>query len=52
MRKNTHDRILKREPKEQHFFFFFEKQTHTQGRKKWVITQKHTTTPHKSHSNF
>ena len=30
MRKNTHDRILKREPKEQHFFFFFfEKQTHT-----------------------
>ena len=30
------------------FFFFFEKQTHTQGRWKGVLTQRHTTTPLKS----
>ena len=34
------------------FFFFFEKQTHTQGRGKEVLTQRHTTTLLKSHSNF
>ena len=40
------------------FFFekalllFFEKQTHTQGRRKNVLTQRHTTTPLKSHGNF
>ena len=32
--------------------FFFEKQTHTQGREKRALTQKHTTTPFKSHDNF
>ena len=34
--------------------FFFEKQTHThtQGREKGVLTQRHTTTPLKSHGNF
>ena len=31
------------------FFFFGEKNTHTQGREKWILTQKHTTTPLKSH---
>ena len=31
-------------------FFFFEKQTHThRGEGKWVLTQKHTTIPLKSH---
>ena len=34
------------------FFFFVEKQTHTQGRGKGVLTQRHTTTPLKSHGNF
>ena len=38
------------------FFFFFEKQTHThtctQGMEKKVLTQRHITTPLKSHSNF
>ena len=34
------------------FFFFGETNTHTQGRGKWVLTQKHTTTPLKSHGNF
>ena len=34
MRKNTHDRILKREPKEQHFFFFFLRNKHTHTREK------------------
>ena len=33
-------------------FFFFVKQTHTQGRGKWVLTQRHVTTPLKSHGNF
>ena len=31
------------------FFFFGEKNTHTQGREKWILTQKHNTTPLKSH---
>ena len=31
---------------------FLEKQTHTQGRGKEILTQKQTTTPLKSHSNF
>ena len=33
---------------------FFEKQTHThtKGRGKGVLTQRHTTTPLKSHGNF
>ena len=35
---------------------FFEKQTHThthtQGREKGVLTQRHITTPLKSHDNF
>ena len=30
------------------FFFFFEKQTHTEGRVKEVLIQRHTTTPLKS----
>ena len=34
------------------FFFFFEKQTHTQAREKGVLTQKHTTTSLKSHGNI
>ena len=36
------------------FFFFLEKQTHThtKGREKEVLTQRHTTTPLKSHGNF
>ena len=35
-------------------FFVFEKQTHThtQGRGKMILTQRHTTTPLKSHDNF
>ena len=32
-------------------FFFFEKQTHTQGRGKWILIQRHITTPLKSHDN-
>ena len=32
--------------------FFFEKQTHIQGREKEVLTQKHTTTSLKSHGNI
>ena len=33
---------------------FFEKQTHThtQGRRKEILTQKHIITPLKSHGNF
>ena len=34
------------------FFFFWEKQTHTQGRVKGVLIQMYTTTPFKSHGNF
>ena len=34
------------------FFFFFEKQTHTQEKGKGVLTQRHTTTSLKSHDNF
>ena len=36
------------------FFFFFLRNTHayTQGREKGVLTQRHITTPLKSHSNF
>ena len=36
------------------FFLFFEKQTHThtKGREKRVITQKHITTSLKSYGNF
>ena len=33
-------------------FFFRNKHTHTQGRGKEVLTQKHTTTPLKNHGNF
>ena len=32
--------------------FFFLKQTHTQGKGKGVLTQKHTTNSLKSHGNF
>ena len=32
--------------------FSFEKQTHTQGRGKGVLTPRHTTTSLKSHGNF
>ena len=34
----------------QSFFFFWETNTHTQGRGKEILTQKHITTPLKSHS--
>ena len=34
------------------FFFFGETNTHTQERGKDVLTQRHTTTPLKSHGNF
>ena len=36
------------------FFFFFEKitHTHTQGRVKEILTQKHTITSLKSYDNF
>ena len=33
-------------------FFLFLRNKHTQGRGKWILTQKHTTTPLKSHGNF
>ena len=33
-------------------FFFKNKHTHTQGRGKVVLTQKHTTIPLKSHDTF
>ena len=32
--------------------FFWETNTHTQGREKEVLIQRHTTTPLKSYSNF
>ena len=32
--------------------FFFEKQTHTQEKGKWVLTQIHIIIPLKSHDNF
>ena len=32
--------------------FFLETNTHTHRREKGVLTQKHTTTPLKSHDNF
>ena len=32
--------------------FFFKKQTHTQGRGKWILTQMHTIIPLKNHGNF
>ena len=34
------------------FFFFLETNTHTQGKGKEILTQRHTTTPLKSHCNF
>ena len=37
---------------EKALLLFFEKQTHTQGKGKMVLTQRHTTTPLKSHGNF
>ena len=34
------------------FFFFIETNTHTQGRRKESLTQRHTTTPLKNYGNF
>ena len=33
------------------FFFFRNKHIHTQGRGKWILTQKHTITPLKSYGS-